>query len=109
MQADRLSHALNKVSAPPVRTRFSRFLKPKVMVGVAAVILVVGIVSSVGISSYASQAAAAEAIVVAEQQQRDKQKSAAAEACRQKKIQEKPELIGKVTYDELYNYDECDR
>lgn len=81
--------------------------KQLIAIGLAAVL-----VSSVAIGAaraYTSYAEAKQREVVKQQEVQLRAKSAAADACRREKAKQKAELIGKVTYNELYDYGACDK
>lgn len=108
--ADRLSHALDRSSKRPsiVPSRF-RSIPRKAAFGVAAGVLVLGLTGTALIHHFSTQAAAAQKVAATKEQQRLEAKSRAADACRRNKAEQKADQLGKVTYDELYDYDECDR
>lgn len=108
--ADRLSHALRpkKTRRESLKDRLpSLSRKQLITIGLAAVI--VSSVAFGAIRAYTSYAEAKQREVVKQQEVQLKAKSAAADACRREKAQQKAELIGKVTYDELYDYGACDK
>jgi hypothetical protein len=83
--------------------------KPKV-VAIACVVIL--LVSALGVGAtryYNSQAAAAEKVAATAKQKKLEVKNAAAVACRQKKAEEKADQLGKITYDELYDHNACDK
>lgn len=108
--ADRLHHALNANS----RTK-SRFpwrlpaLRPKFIALACIVVVAIGTSGFMATQFYLSKVAAEQKAAAAKQQNEQKAKSIAAEACRQKKAEQKASLIGKVTYDELYDHDACNK
>ena len=107
--ADRLSRALG--SGVAKKSPFSRLkaLPRWKMVAISCTALVtVGIVCVVGMQLNAAQVADSQKAAT-EQQKNIEVKSAASAACRSKKAEEKADLIGKVTYDELYDYGTCDK
>jgi len=108
--ADRLSNALND-SKIDKSTRIWHFipLRPKLIALLCLMIIIVGAIGIGGAQYFNSKAEAAQKAATAERQHKLAAKSLAAEACRRKKAEQKADLIGKVTYDELYDYDECDK
>ena len=108
--ADRLSHAMR-----PRKSRLESFKdrlptlsrKQVIVMGVAVVVISSAALGAV--RAYTSYAEAKQREVVKQQEVLLKAKSAAADACRREKAQQKAELIGKVTYDELYDYGACDK
>lgn len=106
--ADRLARSLNRSASPAGRWDW---LKRNKRYAVAASIGLF-VVVTVGVSVtqfYSNQTAASEKIATEKLEAETRQKDIAADACRQKKAQDKADLIGKVTYDELYDGNECDK
>lgn len=58
---------------------------------------------------YNDQVAAAQKVQATEQQRILKANSAEADACRRKKVEQKADQLGKITYDQMYDGNECDR
>lgn len=111
LQADRLARALNTPSAKHRKSLWGRLpsIQPKVLAAICAISLIVGIIGVAGARVYMAQIANSERAAIAEQQRQTRAKDVAASACRQKKAEQKADQLGKVTYDELYDYDECDK
>ena len=110
LMADRLSHALeisknNKSGWQLIRSATNR----KLAIGVSAAVLVIGALGFSGIQFFSSQQAIAEKTAATARQERLAEQSRAASECRQKKAAAKSDQIGKVTYDQLYDGDSCDR
>lgn len=106
--ADRLSHVMGtSIKKRPI-VSWSTLRRPRVVAAFAGAVVVVAVVSSVA-HMYTTQAAATQKAEETKQQQLLRQKSIAADKCRQQKASQKAELIGKVTYDELYDKNECDK
>lgn len=107
--ADKLAH-VTKVSAQKSRNNDWRtiFAKPKLAAAVLGGVIAVGVIGFAGMQTYASQQAKAEQAEATAQFTLQKEKAAKADACRRAKLEQKSELIGKVTYDELYDGNECD-
>lgn len=110
LQADRLSRILTKHNSSKfdVANKFIRVHRVK-LTAVSLAVIIFGIVGSFGIQAYNAQQVAAQKAEAAKAQDIARQKSISADECRQKKAEEKSELIGKVTYDELYDGNECDK
>lgn len=110
LQADKLSSVLGRSQSKqsPLSTILSA-LKTRTAVAIIAGIVVLLGVGTVAYSVHRNQLATAERKAAAAQDIKLKAKSDAADACRRQKAQEKSELIGKVTYDELYDYGACDK
>lgn len=108
--ADKLAHVTN-VSTQKSRSKNWRtiFAKPKLAAGVLVGVIAVGVIGFAGMQTYASQQAKAKQAEQTAQFTLQKEKAAKADACRRAKLEQKSELIGKVTYDELYDGNECDR
>ena len=87
--------------AKPKRRTFSIFRPSRLLVGSLFAATVLAIALYAGYTHYSSQVAARE-------QAEFKISSERANACRQQKANENAHLIGKVTYDELYDGDSCD-
>ena len=110
LQADRLSRALalsNKKSTKR-SLRLPTLRKNTILAIGIALVIVLG-VSAGGVRYYTAQAEANKKAALLQQQKDVKEKSSIADACRRKKAEQKADLIGKVTYDELYDYGECDK
>ena len=110
LQSDRISKALGMpVPAKPkgVLHRFN--MRPRTVAISAAVVLVVLVAGTIGSKILVDQAAAAEKVQLAEQQKITKRKDDAARACRLEKATQKSDLIGRVTFDELYDKNECNK
>ena len=110
LQADKLSSVLAK--SQPKQNQLSRLLKvpsARTALAITAGVVVLLSVGAVAYSMHSDQVATAEKKAAAIQNVKLKAKSDAADACRRQKAQEKSELIGKVTYDELYDYGACDK
>lgn len=84
-------------------------MRPKLIALLCLMLIIVGAIGIGGAQYFTSRAAAAERAAATVRQDKLAAKSMAAEACRRKKAEQKADLIGKVTYDELYDYDECDK
>lgn len=110
LQADRLSRALvdNKNKKPTFVDRFSSVQRKTVII-VGLVIIGVGVLGFGGASMYFGQVAVSQKAAAVKQQAKSEKKSVEADACRRAKAAQKADLIGKVTYDELYDGDECDK
>ena len=110
LQADHLNHALNAGKRRSVVPNWKFLLaRPRRTAAAGLVVVLVGAVGFGLMSAYQSQATTAQKAAVIQQQNTIRSKSAAAEVCRRQKAEQKADLIGKVTYDELYDYDECDK
>ena len=83
--------------------------RPKTIALLCLSVALVGMLSFTGYQFYVAKAEAAQKAAATEKQTKLAKKSIAAEACRRKKAEQKADLIGKVTYDQLYDYDECDK
>ena len=109
LHADRLAKALG-TTRPKQAKSFRRYLtlKPKVTVLATIAVIFLGSLSFGGLQFYATQNTKAQKAQIAEQLKKEKVDSEKADACRRQKAQEKADQIGKVTFDELYDYGECD-
>ena len=106
LQADRLSQAL---SSTPKRSRknirFTRFIQPKFAAALSVAVIGFAVIGFGAVQFYAGQRLAAQDTA----SKQERAKSISADACRRQKAEQKADLIGKVTYDELYDGDECDK
>ncbi len=109
LQGDRLARALSASHHAHKKDLWGKLLRPKAIVVTSAITIVLGAAGFIGSQFYFTQAAATQKAATTEQQNQAKTKSIAADACRRKKVEQKSDLIGKITYDELYDYDECDK
>jgi hypothetical protein len=110
LQAERVSRLLEAdkhSQAKSSRLRFRLNKKLAVIVGVILVVASAG--GAAGYQHYARKASAAKFADMIERQKALKAKSEAADKCRQEKAEQKAHLIGNITYDELYDYGECDK
>ena len=107
LQADRIARLLKKPEAAPKRTWPLPALKPKTYALTGVMLLIVTLIGIGGSRIYLVQVAAAQKIEIEKQQKIAEFNSKEADACRRKKTEEKAELVGKVTFDELYDYNEC--
>jgi hypothetical protein len=108
--ADRLNRAVGPAQK---KTSFFPWQLPnisvKAMVLTAFAVVTLSGLGFGGSQFYFAQAAANEKAAALKEQKIAKEKSAAADACRRKKVEEKADQIGKLTYDQLYDNDSCDR
>jgi hypothetical protein len=108
--ADRLARALNPTSHVPAKRSLSLPpLNRKLLTISFIAVALVGTLGFGGSQFYLAKATAAQEAAAAKMQAAQQIKSRAADACRREKVRQKADLIGKVTYDELYDYDECDK
>ncbi len=108
--ADRLSHSLKATQPTKVKQLLGLLQqRPKTIALLCLSVALVGMLSFTGYQFYVAKAEAAQKAAATEKQTKLAKKSIAAEACRRKKAEQKADLIGKVTYDQLYDYDECDK
>ena len=106
LQADRLSHALGSAPERSRRNiRFSRFMRPKFAAALSVMIIAVAVIGFGAVQLYAGHRLAAQDTA----SKQERAKSISADACRRQKAEQKADLIGKVTYDELYDGNECDK
>lgn len=108
--ADRLARAV----APNTQKRRNKdwrviFAKPKLAASIVIGVLVVGALTFTGMQAYSAQQAEARQAEATEKFALQKEKAAEADACRRAKIEQKADLVGKVTYDELYDGNECNK
>lgn len=75
-------------------------------IGAACVVL---LVSGTGYYFYDQEQDKARAIAEEKQLERDQEAEKIASECRRQKAVEKADQIGLLTYDQLYDYDECDK
>jgi hypothetical protein len=110
LQADRLARALGSPTGKSAK-RIWRFpsVKPKVLMISGAALVIIISASVFGARAYMAQVAAKESAAAAIQIKQVRAKSAAANACRQQKVEQKADQLGKITYDELYDYDDCEK
>jgi hypothetical protein len=106
-RVSKLLEADKRAQTKPSRLRFRLNKKLAVVTGVILVVALVG--GAAGYQQYARKVSAAKFADMVKQQKALKAKSEAADECRQKKAEQKAHLIGKITYDELYDYGECDK
>lgn len=108
--ADRLSKALDDSASKNSMSKLRIIpIRPKFIALLCIMIIIVGAIGIGGAQYFTSKAASAQKAADAARQEKKAAKSLAAEACRRKKAEQKADLIGKVTYDELYDYDACDK
>jgi len=108
--ADRLSHAVGNKKDDDLSAKIKRLLSnPKKAALVGSAIVIVVSLALTGTKLVNDQVATAQSIQAATTQRVLKQKSEAADACRRQKFEQKAELVGKVTYDEMYDGNACDR
>lgn len=74
--------------------------------GAACVVL---LVSGVGYYFYDREQDKARAVAEQQKLELDREAEKIASECRRKKAAEKADQIGLLTYDQLYDYDECDK
>ena len=109
LQADRLTHLLAQESKNTTKPWDILIVRPKLTLAACALLIAVSAVGFGGLRFYAGQQAASEKAAAVKEQDRLRVRSTAADACRRKKAEEKADQIGKVTYDELYDGDACDK
>jgi hypothetical protein len=110
LQADHLSHAIEKNSSSNGNSWLSLpSWQPKIIAAVCVVIVGGSLLGFMGMQAYLSNISASQKVSAAVQQSKLKAKSIAIDACHRKKAAEKADQIGKITYDELYDHDECDK
>lgn len=110
LQADRLARALS--ATKPKKTKLlwpMSSLRPKVIALVCAIVIGVGAIGFTGSQVYFAQVDKTQKAAAAERQSKLEAKSIAADACRREKAEQKADQIGKITYDELYDYGECEK
>lgn len=78
----------------------------RAFIGAACVVL---LISGTGYYFYDREQDKIRAIDEQEQLQRDQEAEKIASECRRQKAVEKADQIGLLTYDQLYDYDECDK
>lgn len=81
--------------------------RPKTSALMTVGVLALCVLAAGGAHHYSTTTAAAEKAATEKRYALEKQESLAADACRRKKLEEKADLLGKVTFDELYDNDEC--
>lgn len=110
LQADKITTRLLGIEQKKAKKvwRLPTF-KRRVVAAACALVIVVSAVTLTGVRHYNAQASASQQAWASKQQIELKEKSVAADACRREKAAKKADLIGKITYDELYDYGECDR
>jgi uncharacterized protein HemX len=110
LKADHLAHVLSVRSKQPARRTFRLpALKPKMIAAVVAAVILVTALGIGGAQFYFSKTAETQKIAAAKLQTKLEAKSIASEACRQQKLAEKADQIGKITYAELYDGNACDK
>jgi len=108
--ADRLAYSLSVNTQNKTRMRWRAVLaRPKIIAAASLGILVLGTLGFIGVGFYSAQLADIRETEAARQLSLDKEEAAKADACRRAKLEQKADLVGKVTYDELYDGDECDK
>lgn len=110
LQADRLARALGASKHKKAgRTWRMPHLKPKLIAVICAITIAVSAFGYAGSQYYLAQKAATQKTAAAKQDAQLQAESVAADACRRKKAEQKADQIGKITYDELYDYGECEK
>ncbi len=109
LQGDRLARALSASQQARPKRSLHLPLRPRAIAITAAVVISIGVLGFAGSQFYLAQAATAQKAAAVERQSKAKASSLAADACRRKKVEQKADQIGKLTYDELYDYNECDK
>lgn len=109
--ADRLSHAVGKTKRrnDPFRHVRAVASRPKSLAAALTLVVAIGVAGSFALQAYTSRQTVAEEAAAAQELATQKAKAAAADECRRGKLAQKADLVGKVTFDELYDDDECDR
>lgn len=107
-----LAHRLHPALKPAKQHRLaaakSRIkARPKTSALLAVGVLALCALAAGGAHFYSITTAAAEKAAAEKRYAIEKQESLAADACRRKKLEEKADLLGKVTFDELYDNNEC--
>lgn len=110
MLADRLHHALEKPRQNRIKATWA-FLRSRPRRTAAVCILLIAVLAlgAGGVQYYQAKALASQKAAAAIQQQKITAKSLAAEACRQEKAKQKADQLGKITYDQLYDGNECNK
>lgn len=107
---DRMSRTLaNTGPTKAKRPSPTVLLQPRAIAIVCIVAVVLVALGFACAQYYRTKAAEAHQAAAVDRQKKLIEKSAAADACRRKIAEQKADLIGKVTYDELYNHGECDK
>lgn len=110
LRAERIARSINSsMQAKPKRSWRLPHLTPKVIALLCALVVIVGVAGFAVQRYYHHQALMAQIKADIKRQGELRAKSMAADACRRKKAEQKADLIGKITYDELYDYGECDK
>lgn len=109
--ADRLARVSKPQQSSSPLKKFTTLLtsNPKRVRMVSAGLVLLFVVAGIGGTFISGSIASARDAEQQKQYKEQKQKSAAADACRRQKVEQNPDLVGKVTYDELYNYGECEQ
>ena len=98
--ADRISRAMDSGSSNRWISLKS-FFTPKRIMLTTSCLLLVAVLGFSGARMYNDQVAAAQKIQATEQQRILKANSAEADACRRKKVEQKADQLGKITYDQM--------
>lgn len=110
LQADRLARALGTAKHKKTRNVWrAPSLRPKVIALICVIAIGVGALGFGGSQFYFAQVDKTQKAAAIEQQSKLEAKSIAADACRRKKAEQKADQLGKITYDELYDYGECEK
>lgn len=109
-----LAHRLNPASKPAKQNRIAALksrikARPKTSALLAVGFLALCVLATGGAHLYSTTTAAAEKAATEKRYAAEKRDSLAADACRRKKFEEKADLLGKITFDELYDNNECDK
>lgn len=110
LAADQLAHALGGSTAKKTRKDWHKtFLQPKLVVPALVCVIVVGILGWIASQAYFAQQASVQKAEDQRLSDQQRAKAVKADACRRAKLEQKADLIGKITYDELYDHGECDK
>jgi hypothetical protein len=110
LQADRLATVITRTAGNQQKKSWRMpTVRPRIIGAICAALIVIGVTSFIGLQSYMGKVAATQKITAEKQQRVLEAKGIAADACRRKKVEEKAALIGKITYDELYDHNSCDK
>jgi hypothetical protein len=110
LAADRLAHALNTSTEKKTRKDWRKtFLRSKLVVTALVCVVAFSILGWIASQAYFAQQISVQKAEDLRLAGERKAKAAKADACRRAKLEQKVDLIGKITYDELYDYGECDK
>ena len=109
LAADRLAQAVSTSTAKKTHKDWHKtFLRSKLVVTALVCVVAFGILGWIASQAYFAQQASVQKAENQRLADQERAKAVKADECRRAKLEQKADLIGKITYDELYDYGECD-